>query len=211
MNVSREMTARIAAHLAKVRDNLSGLPADEQKEILQSIEAHIYDALQSKGGDEPSPALLDAILAEMDPPESYNQSPAVAPVSQSSSRPWWKCWWAQLAIGIALALVVRTFFLQAFKVATDAAAPEVPRGSRFLAWKLSYDFAPGYLITYKHEGRVNVGRVVRSENGIPRVNRNGEPDVAVPRDAILGKVISVYWRTSNRASPATTKSAPRQF
>lgn len=86
MKLSKELTVHIASHLSSVRKNLSGLPSDEQKEILQSIEAHIYDALESNGGDEPSAALLDAVLAEMDPPESYGDE---VPVSGKNRRRLW--------------------------------------------------------------------------------------------------------------------------
>jgi serine/threonine protein kinase len=122
-----------------------------------------------------------------------------ASVLPSTSRPWWKRWWAQLVIGVVVAVILRVYFLQPFVAATDAAAPEVPRGSHFFVWKLMHSFVPGDLIAYKHAGQVNVGRVVRSEDGVLSVNRNGEADAVVPRDAILGKVVSIYWRGSTSA------------
>src|SRR5439155_532325 len=39
--------------------------------------------------------------------------------------------------------------------------------------------------------------VRRDDNGNYLVNRNGEADFAVLREAVVGKVISVYWRASN--------------
>ncbi|MCC7300789.1 MAG: hypothetical protein IT583_06895 [Verrucomicrobia bacterium] len=86
MNLPKELTVRIADHLSKVRKNLSSLPPDEQKEILQSIESHIYDALQSKSDAGPTSALLEAVLAEMDPPESYGDSTPVP--DQKQNRHW---------------------------------------------------------------------------------------------------------------------------
>ena len=86
MNLPKELTARIANHLSNVRKHLGGLPPDEQKEILQSIESHIYDALENRGGVEPTSALLDAVLAEMDPPESYGDSMPVP--DQKKNRHW---------------------------------------------------------------------------------------------------------------------------
>ncbi|MFA6172574.1 MAG: right-handed parallel beta-helix repeat-containing protein [Kiritimatiellales bacterium] len=142
----------------------------------------------------------------MDPPESYSQQFSGASVSQPEFRRWWKQWWVQLAASVVIALLIRTFFVQSFRIATDAAAPELPRGSRVMVWKLPRSFAAGDLITYKLKGHVNVGRIMRIENGIPQVNRNGEPDAAVPHDVIIGKVFSVFWRAPNRVSSVEEQS-----
>jgi tRNA A-37 threonylcarbamoyl transferase component Bud32 len=112
-----------------------------------------------------------------------------------------------LPVAVVIALVIRTFFLQAFIAATDAAAPEVPRGSHFLVWKQTRHFAPGDLVAYRWEGHVNIGRVSRNEGGVIWVNRNGQADAAVAVGEIVGKVISVYWRASIEA-PATAAAAP---
>ncbi len=79
MNLSTELTKQVTAHLDEVRKYLWALPADERQEILQSIESHIYDALETRSDGEPTPALLDAVIAEMDPPESYGELPTVTP------------------------------------------------------------------------------------------------------------------------------------
>jgi len=105
----------------------------------------------------------------------------------------------QFPVALVILLVIRAFFLQPFTAATAAAAPEIPRGSHFLVWKPTCNFTPGDVIAYRHDDQVNVGRVVPGEVGPVSVNRNGEADAVVPRDAILGKVISVYWRASNGA------------
>jgi uncharacterized protein (TIGR03435 family) len=106
----------------------------------------------------------------------------------------------QLLVVFVIAMGIRAFFLQPFEAATDAAAPEIPRGSRFLVWKLAHRFAPGDLIAYRHEGWVSVGRVAGGEVGAVSVRRNGEADTIVPPRDILGKVISVYWRASDDGS-----------
>jgi uncharacterized protein (TIGR03435 family) len=106
----------------------------------------------------------------------------------------------QLPVLLVTLLIVRTFFLQAFRTPTDAAAPEIPRGSQFLVWRLARTFEPGDFIVYRVEGHAyNVGRVVRNEDGAVVVNKNGHPDLPVPSGTIVGKVISVYWRASNEA------------
>jgi hypothetical protein len=104
-------------------------------------------------------------------------------------------------LSVVVALIIRAFLLQPYVAATDAAAPEIPRGSHFLVWKLGHEFRPGDLIAYRHNQWVSVGRVVRSEDGIVSVNRNREADAAVPHADILGRVISVYWRASSDTTP----------
>ena len=111
-----------------------------------------------------------------------------------------KFFFVQLPVAFVIAMVIRTFFLQPFRAATDSAAPEIPRGSHFLVWKLAHNFAPGDLIAYRQEGWAYVGRVARNEGGVVSVNRNGRSDIAVPPGDILGRVISVYWRAANDAA-----------
>ncbi len=75
MNLPTELKARIYDHIGTVQKHLGELPSDEQREILQSLEAHIHDALEARSGGQPTLNLLEAILAEIDPPESYGQRP----------------------------------------------------------------------------------------------------------------------------------------
>lgn len=77
MNLSIELKTRIYNHIGTVQQHLGILEADEQREILESIETHIYDALETRSAGEPTLALLDAIIAEMDPPESYGPNNSV--------------------------------------------------------------------------------------------------------------------------------------
>ncbi len=101
-----------------------------------------------------------------------------------------------LAIFILLLLLL-ALLVQPFIINTDAAAPELPRGSHFLVWKWTRNFAPGDLVAYHHANWDSVGRVSgRARDGL-MVNRNGQKDVLVPYGDIIGKVISVYWRGSN--------------
>ncbi len=104
MNLPKELTARIESHLSNVRKHLGSFPPDEQKEILQSIEAHIHDALESRSGGEPAAALLDAVLAEMDPPESYGEQPLTKQPG-SGMRPF-----VFMAVALTAALVIWTTF-----------------------------------------------------------------------------------------------------
>jgi len=112
-------------------------------------------------------------------------------------------WVGVFLVALFTAFFVRTFLIAAYSIPTDVAAPEIPRGSLVLVWKLTHRFAPGDLIVYKHENGPYVGRVVRIDGGLISVGRNREPDVPLPRDATLGKVITVLWRASagNRTVP----------
>lgn len=76
MNLTIELKTHIYNHVGQVQQHLTGLPPDEQREILQSIETHIHDALESRADENPTLDLLEAIIAEMDPPESYGSASA---------------------------------------------------------------------------------------------------------------------------------------
>jgi signal peptidase I len=110
-----------------------------------------------------------------------------------------------------IAFVIRTFVAAPYRVPTDALAPEIPRGSQFLVWRLSRDFAPGDLVAYWHDGLASVGRVVRNEGGVFSVNQNGRTNAVVSRDAILGKIITIYWRASTSAESTQAFSIGRSF
>ena len=128
-----------------------------------------------------------------------SSQPETLPVENKSKRWLKKFFLVQLPVTFIITIVIHTFFLQSFHAATDAAAPEIPRGSHFFVWKLSRHFETGDLIAYRRDGWPTVGRVVRNVGGNLSVNRNGKADVAVPPGDILGKVVCIYWRASNDA------------
>ncbi|MHC4253000.1 MAG: HAAS signaling domain-containing protein [Planctomycetota bacterium] len=66
-----EVDARLREYLGQVAGNLDGVPEVERAEILQSVEAHIRDALAERATGEPTPEDMEIVLAEMDPPEAY--------------------------------------------------------------------------------------------------------------------------------------------
>jgi hypothetical protein len=86
--------------------------------------------------------------------------------------------------------------IEVFVAATDYAAPEIPRGNRFLVWEPSSILVPGDLLAYRHDGHTNLGWVVRNEREDYVVNRNWQPELVVRKVDILGKVICVYWQAS---------------
>ena len=71
MNQKKEIEERITRYLEMVAANIAGVPADEKEEILRNVESHIYEALSERAGENPTIADVEAVLAEMDPPDSY--------------------------------------------------------------------------------------------------------------------------------------------
>jgi hypothetical protein len=84
MNLPIELKTRIYNHIGTVQKHLAELPPDEQREILQSLETHIHEALQARSNGTPDLEILEAIITEMDPPESYATAPLIAPSSSLS-------------------------------------------------------------------------------------------------------------------------------
>ncbi len=109
----------------------------------------------------------------------------------------------QLAGAYVVLVIIQMFLLEPFRAESDFAAPQIPRGSQFLVWKLAHHFVPGDLIAFRLHGSQSVGRVAGIEGGVLTVSRNGSADVSVPSTNILGKVISVYWIASSAASSVT--------
>ncbi len=114
--------------------------------------------------------------------------------TEAARTPWWKRRFLELATAVLIVIVLKSWVLVAFTVRTDAAAPEVPRGSKVLVWKPSARFATGDLIIYKADGTANIGRVKTTSPDELAVVRNGEASTAIPREAVVGRVFSVFWR-----------------
>lgn len=61
----------VKRYLDAVAARLGSLTPAEREETLRDVESHIYDALAARGDERATPADLQAVLAEMDPPEAY--------------------------------------------------------------------------------------------------------------------------------------------
>ena len=73
--MDRDVNEEIAQYLREVSRNLSHLPEPQRAETLRDIESHIHDALRVRTeGRELTSEDVRALLAEMDPPESYAQT-----------------------------------------------------------------------------------------------------------------------------------------
>jgi hypothetical protein len=97
MTVTAEVQGGISRYLTEVATYLDGRTPEEKRELLAEVESHIHEAL-SRCGHEPTPPDLEAVLAEMAPPESYavagregeaqGQTPASRPQSGATLAKW---------------------------------------------------------------------------------------------------------------------------
>ena len=95
MELGKELVQEIKRYLEQVAAHLRGLPQDEKQDILENLERHIHDALSRRAEGRPTLAELRAVLAEMDPPESYGRTdedtakppPVARPIKPSAEPP----------------------------------------------------------------------------------------------------------------------------
>jgi len=74
VNTETELQRRVQDFLDRVAAHLGPAPDDEKRELLSDLESHIHEALESRlSGRKAAPEDLQAVLAEMDPPESYGE------------------------------------------------------------------------------------------------------------------------------------------
>jgi signal peptidase S26 family len=95
-----------------------------------------------------------------------------------------------IIVSLVLALMVRWAVAQTFYAPSDAAAPQIPKGSRVLVYKLARSYSPGDVVVFRnHDGVYRIGIVQGTQSGGLAVRRNGFPDVVVPMDQVIGRVI----------------------
>jgi len=94
-----------------------------------------------------------------------------------------------IAVALVLAFMVRWAVAQPFYVPSDVAAPQIPRGSRVLVFKLARSFSAGDIVVFLTTDlgyRVGIVKDVQPGNLV--VQRHGFPDVTVPLDHVVGRV-----------------------
>ena len=81
-----QVRKRIDEHLDAIDRILtdSGMTRSERRNITDDVESQILDMLGARSGDDPTLAELEAILAELDPPEAYAQNAPGAPLASTS-------------------------------------------------------------------------------------------------------------------------------
>lgn len=84
----RGVSPAIDRYLAELDERTCGLPADEQKEIVSSIEDHIADELG--GNDVPSASVIRAILSELGSVDSIVEATQVTPDGANAHGAWFR-------------------------------------------------------------------------------------------------------------------------
>ena len=74
MRMSEQVRAKVKTYLDDVAAHLGDMSEQERRGLLRQLESHVHEALQARAGDtEADVPDLEAVLSEMDPPESYGQ------------------------------------------------------------------------------------------------------------------------------------------
>jgi len=99
-----------------------------------------------------------------------------------------------LAAAVVLALAIKATAFEAFRVTTDSVSPRVPARSRVLVNKLSQHVDANDVIVFRLDADYKVGivRQIDPDRDTVVVRRNGEPDVSVRNDQIIGKAFFLY-------------------
>ena len=74
VNDSTGSEARITQYLDEVESHLGALSEEERADILNSLRAHIDNEIQNRSRGHPTQEDVEAVLMDMDPPESYAES-----------------------------------------------------------------------------------------------------------------------------------------
>ena len=84
MKVDSAVQKRMDRYLGEIHDQLQAGPGENRREILSNIAAHLHEALAQRVTGEATVSDVEAVLSEMDPPESYGVAPGVeAPASKT--------------------------------------------------------------------------------------------------------------------------------
>jgi hypothetical protein len=96
---SNGIRKRITDYLAEVEAHLQAVEPDERRETLRGIEEHLWESLRARGGDTPTMADLEAVLAQAAPPSSFGSA------RTRRTFPYRQVGWAAVAaLGAAIAL-----------------------------------------------------------------------------------------------------------
>ena len=76
MQLSKELQKRIEEYLDEVSSHMGDIPSGERPDTLQYLREHIEDSLGELDADAPTIADVEAVIAEMDTPDSYGNDSA---------------------------------------------------------------------------------------------------------------------------------------
>ena len=165
---------------------------------LDELEGHLRDACDAAmaGGLSPSAAFTQALarlgdatqlsgeFAKLDSPthsKTMIRSILRSPRLRRNVR--------HCLIFCAIALPVRVFALAPYRVPNNSIAPEIPKGSHVIAWRLAPQFEPGDIATYRDGDHVFLGRVVKVADDTITITRADRVERVIARAAVTGRVI----------------------
>lgn len=113
-------------------------------------------------------------------------------------------WGAQAVVAVVVALFVRSFIIEAYKIA-GGAETGITKGSHWMASRLDTGFSPGDVIVYEHDSQHRwLARVVkREEKGLLARRGGAEGEFLIPWDKVLGKLLFSHFTP---ALPATQQT-----
>ncbi len=146
-------------------------------------------------------SLLSWRIASKNPAEAWRRSPTIP--GKGGFRKNWRQhlanWWVrqiknqvwELPLALAVMLAIFTFLLANLQIQSDAAGPEIPRGSYVIANRLARQFSPGDMVAYRHETGNRIARVASAGpiNGALQIVRRDTPAESIPAESIIGKII----------------------
>jgi serine/threonine protein kinase len=128
----------------------------------------------------------DKLVALDQPANSTTKQPA------GPTRPsWLRKWVLWPIVAIIIALLVRQFVLDVYRVSSDAVSPEIPQGSRVFVYKLARTYQPGDIIVYHRDGLNMVGRVAQPgpTDGILMIARRSQSPQSIAISDVVGRVV----------------------
>jgi tRNA A-37 threonylcarbamoyl transferase component Bud32 len=107
-----------------------------------------------------------------------------------------------VVVATIFAMFVRTFVAQPYRVKGDTLAPELPAGSRCVAWKLARPVV-GDILIYERGGYSLLGRVTGAAAGAFTISRNNTEPISVPLEEVVGRIVISTRSQLTLESPKT--------
>jgi len=112
----------------------------------------------------------------------------------------WQKMMANIVLAVVIGLALKQWVIGSYTIKNNSLAPELPAGSLVLAWKQTKLYKQGDLVVYRMEKSFYAGRVQEIVPGQMLLSRNGVSDIRVPREALVGRVMTVLWRGSGNVA-----------
>ena len=98
---------------------------------------------------------------------------------------------SNVVLGVSLALSVRAGVASVSYAATDCMAPQVPRGSRVLVYKLDASYEAGDIIVFRRDGKQTLGRVISQDDASGKVTIVSACKVSeeIALNRVVGRVV----------------------